>query len=194
MPLLCRIALVALASLLFVSCSRSTSGTVTTQDGKTIQFKSLTLYQYGLFTDSSSGTFTLEIPTGALEVPRNLKGIRQFEIVRKGYTIDELNEKLAEFRSKKQEIYHESLGNYTNTDQQRKTLAQTGKEKTQKLEEEKKNLLSAPAYRFRITYENGNVIDGNMTDFQAGWGHIIGRTENGEMKIQLDKIISIKLN
>jgi len=156
-------------------CSRRYA-TVTTRDGTTTRLASLALCEYGFFADYSSGSFTLHVPNGTLKVPRSLEGIRELEILQTGVTALQYREKLRSLRAKKLSTGHKP----------------DAKEKIERIEAEESRLHLF--YRLRITYKNGSAVEGNVTDFLTGWGYITGTTENGEMKIPLDRIASIKLD
>ena len=69
------------SSVLLVACSSSNPRTVTTRNGKTIVFKTITLVDRGDNIDSESVSFELHTATDTIHLPKNLKGIKSLEVL-----------------------------------------------------------------------------------------------------------------
>ena len=196
MPLNRKIALTALCSLLFASCSHNNPRVVTTRDGKTIKFKRIALVEKGWLSDSESGSFEMQTTVGTVKVPRDFKGIRSFEILQIGLSLREIEEQDEEVSRAKVDLQIDS------SPHMRGESAAEIKNRKQAAEQSYKKFIerishTGSAYRFRITYDSGVVVEGEIKPIEIpGWGYLKGRTEvagsiEGDMQLPLSNVLTI---
>jgi hypothetical protein len=198
MSLHCKVFTLTLATvLLFASCSRKNPRTVTTRDGRTIKFKKLALVESGWFNDRESGNFALDTSAGTVNVPRDFKGIKSFEVLQIGLTGLELREKAQKNSDEEASLRIDEFRGYPESVLSKEQMAkrQEAQQKRQKLEEEIRGLKTT--YRFRIVYDSGNVLEGQSQQVELpGWGYLKGRTDipgglEGDMKIPMNQVLTV---
>ncbi len=178
------------SSVLLVACSSSNPRTVTTREGKTIVFKTITLVDRGFIIDSEPESFKLNTPASdtidTIHLPRNLKGIKSLEVLHIETSPSEeqqLREELDRLRGEGRDSPHN-------------LRAMEVRERLDELER------AHSIYHLRITLDSGNVIEGSTNRYTYSDPdekpsitdlYVKGRTspEGLDIEIDLDGIVSI---